>query len=115
MRDWRPEILPFLAIDTEAARPSASALNAYLDVWFQLGLVGLFAFLVLATLALVRSWLLASRRRSTVYTWPALVLVALTACSFAESSILVEFGWLTLVVCTVKASRELSWRQAFAV
>ena len=112
---WRPEILPFLAIDTEAARPSASALNAYLDVWFQLGLVGLFAFLVLATLALVRSWLLASRRRSTVYTWPALVLVALTACSFAESSILVEFGWLTLVVCTVKASRELSWRQAFAV
>jgi O-antigen ligase len=112
---WRPELLPFFAIDTEAARPSASALNAFLDVWFQLGLVGLFAFLVLATLALVRSWLLASHRRSTVYAWPALVLVALIACSFAESSILVEFGWLTLVVCTVKASRELSWRQAFAV
>ena len=69
---------------------------------------------MLIALALVRSWLLGSHQRSTVFTWPALVLVALAACSFAESSILVEFGWLTLVVCTVKASRELSWRKAFA-
>lgn len=111
---WRPELLPFAAFDVEAARPSTSALNAFLDVWFQLGLVGLFAFIVLIALALVRSWLLGTHQRSTVFTWPALVLVALVACSFAESSILVEFGWLTLVVCTVKASRELSWRRAFA-
>jgi hypothetical protein len=57
---------------------------------------------------------LGSRERSFIYAWPALVLVALIACSLAESSILVEFGWLTLVICCVKAAQKLSWRQAFA-
>ena len=112
---WRPELAPFWQFDTLfGARIPASALNAFLDVWFQLGLVGLVIFTVLIVLTFVRSWLLASRERSVVYLWPALVLVALIAGSLAESSILVEFGWLTLVVCSVKAARELSWRQAFA-
>jgi O-antigen ligase len=92
----------------------ASGLNAYLDIWFQLGLVGLFLFVGLVGLTFVRSWLLASRQRSVVYAWPALVLVVLLTTALAESSILVEFGWLTFVVCCVKASRELSWRKAFA-
>src|SRR5690606_12570061 len=82
-------------------------------VWLQLGLAGLAVFVILVSLAFVRSWLLAVSRRSLVFVWPALVLLALITASFAESSILVEFGWLTLVVCIVKASRELSWRQAF--
>ena len=54
-----------------------SALNAYLDEWFQVGLIGLFAFAFMVGLAFVRSWLLASRQRSFVYAWPALVLVVL--------------------------------------
>jgi len=65
-------------------------------------------------LAFIRSWLLASRQRSFVYAWPALVLLVLLVTGLAESSLLVEFGWLTFVVCAVKASRELSWRKAFA-
>jgi hypothetical protein len=48
-----------------------------------------------------------------VFAWPALVLVVLLIGSLAESSIMIEFGWLTLVVCCAKASRELSWRTAF--
>jgi len=68
----------------------------------------------LAGLAFVRSWLLASRRRSFVFTWPALILVTLVTTALAESTILIELGWLTLVVCTVKAAEQLSWRQAFA-
>ena len=31
----------------------------------------------------------------------------------AESSVLSEFGWLTFVICCLKASQELSWRRAF--
>ncbi len=92
----------------------SSALNAFLDVWFQLGLIGLVAFVFMVGLAFIRSWLLASRQRSFVYAWPALVLVVLLVTGLAESSLLVEFGWLTFVVCSVKASRELSWRKAFA-
>ena len=91
-----------------------SSLNMFLDIWLQLGLVGLFAFVVLVLLALVRSWLLASRNRSIVYAWPALVLVLLATTGLADSSMLTEFGWMTFVVCTVKASRDLSWRQTFA-
>ncbi|MCW4385013.1 O-antigen ligase family protein [Salinibacterium sp. SYSU T00001] len=93
-----------------AGRGHASALNAFVDVAFQLGLVGLVAFVALLGLALVRSWLLATRRRTITYVWPALVLLVLAVTSLAESSLLVGFGWLTLVVCCVMASRNLSWR-----
>lgn len=110
---WREDIAPFVSFRWLDGGTPASAGNAFFDVWLQLGLVGLAAFLVLVSLAFVRSWLLAVSRRSVVFVWPALVLLALITASFAESAILVEFGWLTLVVCTVKASRELSWRQAF--
>ncbi|HEU4848925.1 MAG TPA: O-antigen ligase family protein [Terrimesophilobacter sp.] len=111
---WRGELVPFIGFRQFPGGAPGSAANAYFDVWLQLGLAGLAAFLILVTLAFVRSWLLAVMRRSVVFAWPALVLLALVTTAAAESSVLVEFGWLSLVVCTVKASRELSWRQAFA-
>jgi O-antigen ligase len=111
---WRHDVVPFYALPNFADHAPTSGLNAYLDVWFQLGLVGLLAFIGLLGLTFVRSWLLASRQRSFVYAWPALMLVALIVSSLAESTILVEFGWLTFVICSVKAARELSWRTAFA-
>jgi O-antigen ligase len=110
---WRNDVEPFSILPNFSSPTPTSALNGYLDVWFQLGLVGLLAFLGLLSLAFVRSWLLASKQRSFVYAWPALILVALIISSLAESTILVEFGWLTFVVCSVKAARELSWRTAF--
>ena len=110
---WRPDLSPFTSFT--ATREPTSAVNAYLDVAFQLGLAGIFIFVVLVGLAFVRSWLLAGRRRSIVFAWPALMLVALIVSSFAESSVLVEYGWLTFVVCCVKAARELSWRTALTV
>lgn len=106
---WRRGLQPFFGIDRFRASHD-SALNAFLDVWLQLGLVGLFAFIALVGLAFVRSWLLASNKKSVVFLWPALILVALVMTSAAESSVLVEFGWLTLVICTIKASQYLSWR-----
>jgi O-antigen ligase len=111
---WRQDVPPFQAFPNYLDSTPTSGLNAYLDVWFQLGLVGLVAFIGLVALTFIRSWLLASRQRSFVYAWPALVLVVLLTTGLAESSMLVEFGWLTFVVCCVKASRELSWRKAFA-
>jgi hypothetical protein len=109
---WHPDVAPYIALTTDKDRPAASALNAFLDVWFQLGIIGLVIFVGMLGLAFTRSWLLAGRRRSVIYAWPALVLIALLLLSLAESSILVEFGWLTFVVCCVTASRELSWRSA---
>jgi len=113
MGQWNTEVPPYTSFGISSARESTSALNGYLDVLFQLGIIGLFLFLGLAGLAFVRSWLLASRMRSVVFTWPAVVLAALLTASLAESSILFEFGWMLLVICTVKASQSLSWRNAF--
>lgn len=112
--NWHTEIQPFAAFGLPSSHLPPSALNGFLDVWFQLGLIGVVIFVVLVGLALVRSWLLAGQRRSVVFTWPALMLIALIAVSLAESVILVEYGWLIFVLCCVKAAGELSWRRAFA-
>ncbi len=111
---WDRELVPFIAITTPTAHDPLSASNAFVDVWFQLGLVGLAIFTGLVGLAAARSWLLAGRRRSVVYAWPATVLVTLIVLSAAESTVLVDFGWLIFVVCCMKASQELSWRTALS-
>ncbi|TAL45232.1 MAG: exopolysaccharide production protein [Salinibacterium sp.] len=108
---WPTDLLPYSAIETANGAQYSSAYNSYLDAWFQLGLIGLAILLILVALAFVRSWLLASGQHSRVFVWPALVLVALLVTSLAESSLIVSYGWLTLVICVVKSAEKLSWRR----
>jgi O-antigen ligase len=108
---WRSNVSPFFALDVIGNRSHTSALNAYFDVYFQTGLAGLVIFGVLVGLAFGRAWVLAAARKSIVYVWIALVMVVLVVTSTAESAVLVEYGWLLLVICTVKAARDLSWRR----
>ncbi|GAA1777032.1 O-antigen ligase family protein [Agromyces lapidis] len=107
-----PDAPPYTWLEAGAGRPHESALNAYLDAYFQVGVIGAFAFAALIGVALVRAWLLASNRRSVVYLWPALVLVAVAVTSAAESFALYEGGWMLVVICAVKAARDMSWRDA---
>ncbi|WP_082590115.1 O-antigen ligase [Agromyces sp. Soil535] len=109
-----PDDAPYTWIELATGRPHASALSAYVDVYFQVGVIGVLLFIGLVGVALVRSWLLASTRRSVVYVWPALMLVVIAVTSFAESFALGEGGWMLLVVCAVKAARDMSWRDALA-
>ena len=109
---WRTEIAPFFAIDAVDGRLHESGLNAYLDVWFQVGIVGLIAFTAYVLLAFGRAWVLATHNKSRIFVWPTLTLAALLTTSLAESSILVEAGWLTLTICAVKVAQHLSWRRA---
>jgi len=111
---WPNNVTPYGWLDFVTGRDQPSGLNAFLDVYFQAGLVGFLAFVALVGLAFVRSWLLASNKRTFVHVWPALILVALLVASAAESTILVEFGWLLLVVCAMKASQGMSWRSSLA-
>jgi len=111
---WPSNVSPYGWLDFTTSLAHTSGLNAYVDVYFQVGLIGFLAFLVLVTLALVRSWLLASNKRSLVYVWPALILVVLLVTSAAESTVLVEFGWLLLCICSVKAAQSMSWRSTLA-
>lgn len=109
-----PDVPPYTWVDFATGREHASALSAYIDVYFQVGVIGALTFVALVGVALVRAWLLASTRRSVIYVWPALMLVVIAVTSFAESFALVEGGWMLLVVCAVKAARDMSWRDALA-
>jgi O-antigen ligase len=109
---WNTEVEPYSSFGVGSDRLPTSAVNAYLDVWFQLGFIGFAIFLGLLGLTFVRSWLLAARQRTVVFTWPAVVLAALLTASLAESGILIEFGWMIFVICCVNASQTLSWRTA---
>ncbi len=109
-----PAQTPYTWIELATGRPHGSALNAYIDAYFQVGVIGALLFAALVGVALVRAWLLASTRRSVVYVWPALMLVVIAMTSFAESFALIEGGWMLLVVCAVKAARDMSWRDALA-
>jgi exopolysaccharide production protein ExoQ len=108
---WRLDKVPFVVINSRLDEKHLSALNAFFDVLLQVGWVGLILFLALVGIALVRSWLLASQRRSVVYAWTPLVLVALLVNSMFESFTLIGFGWLLLVLCAVRAGLSRSWRE----
>ena len=109
---WNTDVAPYSSLGLGTGRVASSGVNAYLDVWFQLGFIGLAIFVGLLGLAFARSWLLAARQRTVVFTWPAVVLAALITASLAESGILIEFGWMIFVICCVNASQTLSWRTA---
>lgn len=111
---WPTDLYPFTAIQSSTGAYHPNGLNAYLDVYLQVGIIGLLLFIALIALAFSRSWLLASNRRSVVYAWAPLVLVSLLVTSVFESSILIESGWMLLIICTVKASQGMSWRLRLA-
>lgn len=107
---WTDRYLPFIQIDLLTGKAHTSALNAFIDVLLQAGWVGAFLFAVFCVLAVARAWLTASQRRSTVYTWPALILIALLVNSMVESTVLNGFGWFLLVVCATRSSLVRGWR-----
>ncbi len=90
--------------------------NAWLDVFLQLGIVGLVVFGAFVLSTLWRSWLFAVDRTITApntvgtYSWiavvPLLMFVAQLVQSLAESRMLVEGGWMLLVLWAVKTKWE---------
>lgn len=108
---WPPWVAPFDDLILVNRVQVMHAHNAWLDVWLQLGILGLIVFGALVLSTTVRAWLFAvdrplvdgepSRYRA-IELLPLLLLVALLVQSLAESRILVEYGWMLLVVIAVK-------------
>jgi O-antigen ligase len=107
---WPDHLLPYTIIRFATGTNHTSALNAWMDVLLQAGAAGVVLLVGFAGLALARAWVTASERRSTVYTWPPLVIVTLLADSVVTSSLLGSFGWFLLVVCATRASLVRGWR-----
>lgn len=108
---WARGEYPFTYINFLLDDRHQSALNAFFDVLLQLGTAGLVLFLLLGGVALVRSWLVASVRRSVVYAWTPITLITLAVDSVFESFTLVGAGWFLLVLCALRAGQSRSWRE----
>jgi exopolysaccharide production protein ExoQ len=112
---WAPWVKPFDGLAVRNGVQYLQAHNAWLDVWLQLGIVGLVVFILLVLSTLKRSWFLAVDRPRlgvaddqpyrAVALLPLLVLAAFVAQSVAESRLLIEAGWLLLVVFSMKTKQ----------
>lgn len=110
---WAPWAEPFKSLDVKAGVTVMSAHNAWLDVWLQLGIVGVLAFAPIVVLTMWRAWFRAvdpprrgfgvPRPYATSALWPFLVMVALLVQSLTESRLLIEGNWLLLILIAVKS------------
>jgi O-antigen ligase len=109
---WPQHVFPFSSVRLPAGRHAGSAFNAFVDTWFQLGLIGLVLLVLALGLGFARAWLVASEARSTVNVWPALTLALLGATGMAESYLIAEGGLVLVVAACIAAARKRSWRKA---
>ncbi|TFV96499.1 O-antigen ligase family protein [Leifsonia flava] len=112
---WAPWVEPFDGLAVRKGVTYLQAHNAWLDVWLQVGIIGLVIFIALIGSTLWRSWFAAVDRPRTgisdtdPYTarslLPLLILAALLAQSLAESRILYEGGWMLVVALCIITKR----------
>lgn len=100
---WIPFVKPYEGLVVMHGVPYLQAHNAFLDVWLQLGIVGLGLFVGLIGYTFVPLWRLGVRNANALYLWPILVFVGLIVQNLTESRFLIEIGWVLLVLFAVKA------------
>ena len=98
---WAPWIEPFDDLVVIKGVTYLQAHNAWLDVYLQLGVVGLVVIGLLVASTLVRTWTFAIDRVGAVALAPTALLTALLVQSLAESRLLIEIGWALLVTIAV--------------
>lgn len=114
---WAPWVEPFDGLAVRKGVTYLQAHNAWLDVWLQLGVIGVVLFAALVIGTLWRSWFLAvDRPRDALEDHrpyaasalvPFLLMVAFIVQSVAESRILIESGWMLLLALAIITKRNL--------
>lgn len=102
---WMPGVAPFEGLVVIGKVPYYQAHNAYLDVAMQLGFIGAALFAILLLITFVKLWRLAVRHTVALYLWPILVFMGLAVWSLTESRMLIEIGWVLLMVFVVKVNQ----------
>jgi exopolysaccharide production protein ExoQ len=103
---WAPWVEPYDGLVVIKGVPYYQAHNAWIDIFLQLGIVGLVVFggLVISTLG--RAWAravdLPRARGKAIGLLPILVMVMLIVHSLAESRLLIEIGFALLVVFAIR-------------
>ena len=103
---WWPWVEPYQDLIVIKGVPYYQAHNAWLDIYLQLGIVGLVVFGALVISTLGRGWSraldLAHGRGKAIGLLPVLVTVMLIVHSLAESRLLIEIGFALLVVFAIR-------------
>lgn len=102
---WIPGVEPWDGLIVINSVPMYQAHNAYLDVFVQLGIIGLALFIWNLVAGFVRIWRVAVRHTSPLYLYPLFILLVVLGQSLTESRLLIEISWVLLVLVLVK-SRE---------
>jgi len=113
---WFPFVEPFTDLAERNGVVYLQAHDAYLDVWFQLGWIGLALFGLTIVGVVLRSWWWAVDRRmlsrgvaapwSALDLLPLLLVTALLVHGLTESRLIVEWGWATFVVVVLVTRRD---------
>ena len=98
---WAPWVEPFkdLIVINGVTYPQAH--NAWLDVYLQLGIIGLIIVGLFVLTTIVRTWSFALDGPRESALLPTALLVAILVQGLAESRLLIEIGWALLVIVSV--------------
>jgi len=102
---WVPGVEPFEGLIVINKVPMYQAHNAFLDIWLQLGILGLVLLVWLMLQGFNRLWAVAVRHTNPLYLFPLFGFLVIAAQSLTESRLLIEISWVLLVLLTTK-SRE---------
>jgi len=101
---WVPGVKPYQGLVVINGHSYYQAHNAYLDMWLQLGAVGLILFVILLTRTFVNTWRLGVHHSNALYLWPLLILVTQLLRGVTESRLLIQSAMLMLIIFAVKSS-----------
>jgi O-antigen ligase len=102
---WMPGVEPFEGLVVIGKVPYYQAHNAYLDFAMQLGFIGAALFATMLLITFVKLWRLAVRHTVALYLWPILTFMGLAVWSLTESRMLIEIGWVLLMVFVIKVNQ----------
>lgn len=100
---WVPGARPYEGLVVINGESYYQAHNAYLDLWLQLGAVGLILFVVLLARTFVKTWRLGVHHSNPLYLWPLLLLITQLVRGVTESRLLIQSAMMMLILFAAKS------------
>ncbi|MEU5842322.1 O-antigen ligase family protein [Rhodococcus sp. NPDC047139] len=104
---WRDDSATAIRIRGALGFRAAHAHNGYLDVWLQLGIIGLLLILGLALVAASRALRLCWSDENVYYLWALAICVANLSYNLTETRFTLAIAWVLAVVVYAKLSDDV--------
>lgn len=101
---WAPWVEPFRHLAVFNGVTYLQAHNAWLDIFLQLGIIGLVVMGLYVLTTIMRSWSYALDGPRANALLPLAIVTALLVQSLAESRLLIEIGWALLVIVSIRTA-----------